>query len=289
MSTSILRPRHRPTRGCPTGGVYAAQLVLNRRGTAALDGRTVVARQLGEDRKALYAHLGGEPSVTQERVVEAVLLLDLIITMASASLATLGPVDRKGALRPLARDIGGMLERRHRLLSDLGWPRQARPVMSLSERLSQVTPPTPLPPQGGGVYRGGPIRAELQTPITTSLHDALTTHHNDSGSTIAHADVGGGGSDPVASSVIQSGRVPSDGPPREQTSKPPALPAPAADPLPNQANLEATDQANVVANQEANPIQNCDDREGSHLGESDTQNCADPEGSHRTDSDPGEV
>jgi hypothetical protein len=119
-------------------GFHGTKRALARSGLTVIDGRSPVGRQIARARTALEDHLGGAGavSVTQSRVIEAVLTLDVLIDTACGALQKLGPVDRRaGALRPLARELAGLIGQRHALLRDLGFKRAPREVPSLAAYL----------------------------------------------------------------------------------------------------------------------------------------------------------
>jgi hypothetical protein len=136
------QPRPKARRPYQVSGYYGHKRALSRGGLALVDGRSGVGRQLARGRADLVAHLGGSPSTTQARVIEAVLTLDVLIDTAVSALQTIGPVDkRKHCYRPIARELAAMIEKRHGLLRDLGFQPAQKRVPSLQEYLAAKAPP----------------------------------------------------------------------------------------------------------------------------------------------------
>jgi len=83
---------------------------LKRDGLDGIRRGTALARVVAQDRADLVAHLGGDPSVTELRMVDAVQVLDLLITAGVAKLRARGPIAKDGNLRPLAREVAALIE-----------------------------------------------------------------------------------------------------------------------------------------------------------------------------------
>ena len=138
-----LSKRPRPYR---KGGFYRVKVAVKHRGLDAVDRRTGAGRAIARDREWLVEHVGGEPSATQELTIEGVQIYGLLIGAGVAALQEHGPVDRrKLQFRRVALELAGLIEKRHRLLVDLGLERKAKPVPSLAAYLQAKAAEAPTP------------------------------------------------------------------------------------------------------------------------------------------------
>jgi hypothetical protein len=110
-------------------------------GTLLLDASEQLRAAIESDREILSAHLGGQPSATEARMIESVLVLDILIGSALDAIQKYGAVDlRKKQLRPVTQQLSHLLEQRRRLLLNLGFrPRtkEIDPIRALHERLER--------------------------------------------------------------------------------------------------------------------------------------------------------
>jgi len=107
-------------------------------GIGVIDGRSVLGRAWrgsgGPGRVS-----GGEPSVMRGSGHRKHLALRRADWCSAAALREWGPVDRrKRQLRRPRVELGGLLERRHKLCAAHGWKAAPKPVRSLAELLSDV-------------------------------------------------------------------------------------------------------------------------------------------------------
>jgi hypothetical protein len=110
-------------------GVYGLKRALFAGGLGVVDGRSQAGRAVAADRAALVEHLGGAATATQERLVESVLTLDLLIAAGVAAVAEWGPVNRRSrTYRRVALDLASLLGQRARLMETLGLERRVRVV-----------------------------------------------------------------------------------------------------------------------------------------------------------------
>ena len=132
-------PESKPkrTRAYQKSGMYGARRALREAGIKAVDRRTKLGRALREAGAELADHLGTEPSVTQARSIEAVLVCDVLVSAGMVAIEELGPVDRrKRTFRPIVRDLLAIMAQRRALCADLGWKRAARETPTLAGYLA---------------------------------------------------------------------------------------------------------------------------------------------------------
>jgi hypothetical protein len=88
----------------------------------------VLARVVLERREALRAHVGGDPSYVQERLITRTLWLELLVEQYEQKIADGLEVD-VGALTQLGNTLKG-------LYKDLGLTRRAKPATGLQDYLA---------------------------------------------------------------------------------------------------------------------------------------------------------
>lgn len=130
-------------------GPYSKPLAL-----AKLDGRTRESRLMCETRRALVAHVGGRPSVTQAMQIERAVQLTLRVAMMDQKFAETGAQTEHDTRTYLAWSANLA-----RVLRDLGMKAAPAPKRSIAEYLAE----TPLPPARTAPAPATPPRA-LQHP-----------------------------------------------------------------------------------------------------------------------------
>jgi hypothetical protein len=74
--------------------------------------------------------------VTQRRLIESVVVCDVLLTAGTGALERYGPIDkRRGVFRPIVKDLLAIIERRRVLCCDLGLERKQRDVPTLAAYL----------------------------------------------------------------------------------------------------------------------------------------------------------
>lgn len=96
---------------------------------------------LEADREALRLHLGGDPTVIEQRLIEDVLLMDVFVGSALEIIRQWGPVNRRSKrMRHISLELIRILEQRRKLLDTIGLARKAKdvdPIKALHERLAR--------------------------------------------------------------------------------------------------------------------------------------------------------
>ena len=124
-----------------THGLTAVKRAVSARGIEALDGRTVAVRAVTAWKSALLADLGGEETVSTQRlaIVDSAVRTKLFLDHVDAFLMqqeSLVNRKRKSVI-PALRERQILVDCLARLLAQLGLQRQERPIKSLQEYIQE--------------------------------------------------------------------------------------------------------------------------------------------------------
>lgn len=90
---------------------------------------TDLRNALEADRDALRLHLGGDPTVVEQRLIEDVLLMDVFVGSALEIIRHWGPVNRRSKrMRHISLELIRILEQRRKLLDTIGLARRAKEI-----------------------------------------------------------------------------------------------------------------------------------------------------------------
>jgi hypothetical protein len=113
-------------------------LVKARPGLEALDGRTVVARELAAFRDALTSDLGGDPSTAQRALIKLIVADVLLLSRVDAYLLTCPDVinKKRRSVYPIVQQRASLADALTRRLHTLGLKRHAADASDLSAYLA---------------------------------------------------------------------------------------------------------------------------------------------------------
>jgi len=123
-------------------GLNALKARVKVRGLAAIDTRTVAARELLDWRQELLADLGGEDAVSaqQKALVDMAVRTRLYINHADAFLLEQHSLvnGKRRSLIPLVKERQALVDSLVRILGQLGLERKARPAKTLTQVLEEM-------------------------------------------------------------------------------------------------------------------------------------------------------
>lgn len=100
-----------------------------------LDLRTVVGRAYHADKQALCAHLAGDPSLPEEKLIDQAARLGILADIAWGSIHRDGLFSKQGALSPAFEAFIKATRDQRDVLRLLGIKRRAKPVPTLEQYL----------------------------------------------------------------------------------------------------------------------------------------------------------
>ncbi len=121
-------------------GLGTLKRAVKELGQRAIDGRTALAKELGEERRELITALGGEGQVSPQELAIIDMIAQKRVRRRIAEQWALLNRDRlfdrrKKKMAPIALELEQMEEAEVRMLKELGLKRRAKPVKNLAEIL----------------------------------------------------------------------------------------------------------------------------------------------------------
>jgi hypothetical protein len=165
--------------GNVTHGDTLLKKAVSKLGSRALDGRSTLAKELGEERRELIQALGGPTEVSpQEMAIVEMIAQKRIRRKPIAQWALLNRDRlfdrRKRSLVPIALQLEQLEESEVRLLKELGLKRRARQLPSLTEYLNTGKAAAPhagsTNKMNDGATPGQPQRLNTQGEINAPSH-----------------------------------------------------------------------------------------------------------------------
>jgi hypothetical protein len=168
-------PQQKPFNGNVTHGDTLLKKAVSKLGSRALDGRSTLAKELGDERRELIQALGGPTEVSpQEMAIIDMIAQKRIRRKPIAQWALLNRDAlfnrRSKSLAPITLQLEQLEESEVRLLKELGLKRRARQLPSLGEYLNGKT--------------AAPVTAK--TNDTTTTHDKQQESPEDQGSSVGN-------------------------------------------------------------------------------------------------------